>query len=107
MLVGVRIDNPVDAGSLSADFFILAPDSKGAAQTRPVKGVDLWGVAVSGGSGDSIDTAIKAGADFIVIEDESAPGSALLMKILEGDSWSVVKSRTIAQGPSIQARSTF
>ena len=78
MLVGVRIDNPVDAGSLSADFFILAPGSKGAAQTRPVKGVDLWGVAVSGGSGDSIDTAIKAGADFIVIEDESTPGSALL-----------------------------
>ena len=78
MLVGVRIDNPVDAGSLSADFFILAPGSKGAAQTRPVKGVDLWGVAVSGGSGDSIDTATKAGADFIVIEDESAPGSALL-----------------------------
>ncbi len=78
MLVGVRIDNPVDAGSLSADFFILAPGSKGAAQTRPVKGVDLWGVAVSGGSGDSIDTATKAGADFIVIEGESVPGSALL-----------------------------
>ena len=78
MLVGVRIDNPADAGSLNADFFILAPGSKGAAQTRPVKGVDLWGVAVSGGSGSSVGAATKAGADFIVIEDESAPGSALL-----------------------------
>ena len=78
MLVGVRIDNPVDAGSLSADFFILAPGSKGAAQTRTVKGVDLRGVAVAGGTGDSIDTATTDGADFIVIEDESAPGSALL-----------------------------
>ncbi|MCZ6539145.1 MAG: hypothetical protein O6922_04895 [Chloroflexi bacterium] len=77
ILVGVRIDRPGDAGGLSADLFILAPDSTGAAQTNPVKGVDLWGVAISGGSGDEIDLAIKAGADFVVVEDESAPGAAL------------------------------
>jgi len=78
ILVGVRIEKPADAGSLNADFFILAPGSKGAAQTHPVKGVDLWGVAVSGGTGDAIGSATKAGADFVVIEDESAPGAALL-----------------------------
>ena len=77
ILVGARIDKPGDAASLSADIFILAPDSAGAAQTGPVKDVDLWGVAVSGGTGDEIESAIKAGADFIVVEDESAPGAAL------------------------------
>ena len=77
ILVGARIDKPGDAGSLSADLFILAPNSAGAAQTSPVKGVDLWGVAVSGGSGDEINSAIKAGADFVVVEDESAPGAVL------------------------------
>ncbi len=77
ILVGVRIEKPGDAGSLSADLFILAPNSAGSANAGPIEGVDLWGVAVSGGSGDEIDSAIKAGADFVVVEDESAPGSAL------------------------------
>ena len=77
ILVGVRIDKPGDAGSLSADLFILAPNSAGAAQTSPIKDVDLWGVSVSGGSGDEIEQAVKAGADFVVIDGESAPGAAL------------------------------
>lgn len=77
ILVGVRIDTPADAGDLSADLFILAPGPAGAAQTSPIKDVDLWGVAVSGGSGDEIESAIKAGADFVIVEGESAPGAAL------------------------------
>lgn len=77
ILVGVRIEQPADADSLSADLFILAPGSAGAAQTSPVMDVALWGVAVSGGSGDEIESAIKAGADFVVVENESAPGTAL------------------------------
>ncbi len=77
MLVGVRIDDSDDADGLNADLFILAPDSTGAAQTSGVKNAELWGVAVSGGPGEKIDSAIKAGADFIVVEDESAPGTAL------------------------------
>ena len=77
ILVGVRINRPDDAAGLSADFFILAPGSTGSAQNGPVKGADLWGVGVSGGSRDEVDSAVKAGADFIVVEDESAPGAAL------------------------------
>ena len=78
ILVGVRIDKPDDADSLSADLFILAPGSTGSAQTSPVKDVALWGVAVAGGTGDEVEKAVKAGADFVVVEDESAPGAALL-----------------------------
>lgn len=77
ILVGARIDKPEDAKGLETDLFILAAGSNGAAQTQPVESTDLWGVAVSGGSSENIETATKAGADFVVIESEAAPGSAL------------------------------
>jgi hypothetical protein len=77
ILVCARIDKPGDAQGLDADIFVLMPGANGAAQTTSPGDVDLWGVAVSGGSGEEIDSAVEVGADFIIVEDESAPGSAL------------------------------
>ena len=78
ILVGVRVEKAGEASGLNADLFVLAPGPNGAAQTGPVKDVDIWGVAVTGGTGDEIASATKAGADFVVIEGESAPGAALI-----------------------------
>jgi hypothetical protein len=77
ILVGVNIDKAGDASGIEADMFILAAGSNGAAQATPVKDSEIWGVSVSGGSNKEIDAAIEAGADFLVVDGESAPGSAL------------------------------
>jgi len=77
ILVGANVDSPADAKGVDADLFILAPNAKGAAQKSTVADADIWGVSVAGGSNKEIDAAVKAGADFIVVEGESAPGAAL------------------------------
>jgi hypothetical protein len=59
-------------------LFILASSSSGAAQKTAVEGSEIWGVSVSGGTNDDISSAVEAGADFLLIEGESAPGAALL-----------------------------
>lgn len=104
ILVGIRIDKPGDASSLSADLFILAPRSDGSAQTTPIKDIDLWGVAVSGGAGDEINSVMKAGADFVVVENESAPGAALKddemgKGFVVGDGVTDDRARAIDLGP--------
>ena len=77
ILVVVTIDKPTDIEGLAADVFILSAGPKGAPQTKTLKNVDLWGVAVAGGTDSNITTAVGSGADFLVIEAESTPGSAL------------------------------
>ena len=104
ILIAANIDKPDDADGVDADLFILAPDSKGAAQSGSVKNADLWGVAVSAGSGDDIDAAIKAGADFVVVNGESAPGAALRddeagKGFVIGDAVSENRSKAIESGP--------
>lgn len=73
----VTIDTPKDTEGLAADVFILSAGPKGAPQTKTLKNADLWGVAVAGGTDSNITTAVGSGADFLVIEAESTPGSAL------------------------------
>jgi hypothetical protein len=77
ILIGVSIKKVSDAADVDADLFILAADSKGAAQATAVKDAEIWGVSISGGSSKEIDAAVEAGADFVVVENESAPGAAL------------------------------
>jgi len=77
ILIGISIKKASDAANVDADLFILGADSKGAAQATAVNDAEIWGVSVSGGSATDIDTAVEAGADFIVVESESAPGAAL------------------------------
>jgi len=78
ILVGANVDSPEQAKDLDADLIILAADSSGAAQTTAIDDVEIWGVSVSGGSSKQLEAAVEAGADFIVIEGDSAPGSALI-----------------------------
>ena len=77
ILIGMSIKKAGDAKDVDADLFILSAGSKGAAQSTAVKDADIWGVSVSGGSAKEIDAAVDAGADFVVVEGESAPGAAL------------------------------
>ncbi|MDA1280653.1 MAG: hypothetical protein O3B95_11570, partial [Chloroflexi bacterium] len=77
ILVGARINKPSEAKNTAADVYILAPGANGEAQSGPPAAGELWGVAVTGGTGDEIASAIKAGADFVVVEGDSAPGAAL------------------------------
>lgn len=77
ILIGMSIKKPNDAKDVQADFFILAAGPNGAAQTTPVKDAEVWGVSISGGSVNEIDAAVDAGADFVVVDGESAPGAAL------------------------------
>jgi hypothetical protein len=78
ILVGANVDSPEQAKDIDADLIILAADSSGAAQTKTIDDVEIWGVSVSGGSNKQLEAAVEAGADFIVIEGESAPGSVLI-----------------------------
>ena len=77
ILIVVTINKPTDIEGLVADVFILSAGPKGAPQTKTLKNTDLWGVAVAGGTDSNIASAVGSGADFLVIEAESAPGSAL------------------------------
>ena len=43
ILVGANIGKPADAKGVDADLYILAADSKGAAQKSAVAGADIWG----------------------------------------------------------------
>ena len=104
ILVGVTVDSPAQAKDLDADLIILAADSNGAAQATSVDGAEIWGVSVSGGTGKKLDAALKAGADFIVIEGESAPGSALIdddsgKGFVIGDAVSDERAKAIDAGP--------
>ena len=78
ILIGANVDSPAQAKDLDADLVILSADSSGAAQTKAVEGTEIWGVSVSGGTSKELESAVEAGADFIIIEGESAPGSALI-----------------------------
>ena len=77
ILIVITIDKPTDIEGLAADVFILSPGPKGAPRTKTLKDADLWGVALAGGTDSNITTAVGMGADFLVIEAESTPGSAL------------------------------
>ena len=77
ILVVVTINKPTDIEVLVADVFILSAGPKGAPKTKTLKDADLWGVALAGGTDSNITTAVGMGADFLVIEAESTPGSAL------------------------------
>lgn len=77
ILIGMTIKNANDAKDVKADLFILGTGSNGATQSTTVKNAEMWGVSVSGGSVNAIEAAVDAGADFVVIDGESAPGAAL------------------------------
>jgi len=77
ILIGVTVTNAAEAKGIDADLFVLSADSKGAAQATPIDGAEIWGASVSGGTSKDIETAVEAGADFILVEGESTPGSAL------------------------------
>lgn len=104
ILVGVLIDRSADAKGLGTDLFILTSGSGGAAQKTPVNGSDLWGVSISGGSAKDIDAAVEAGADFIVVDGESAPGAALRddetgKGFVVGENVSEHRAKAIDAGP--------
>jgi hypothetical protein len=104
ILVGANINKADEAKRIEADLFILSPDSNGAAQATPIEDSDIWGVSVSGGSGEDIEKAVEAGADFIVVQGESAPGSALLdgetgKGFVIGSNVSEERSKAIEAGP--------
>jgi hypothetical protein len=104
ILVGTNVDSPDQAKDLDADLIILAADSSGAAQTKAVDGVEIWGVSVSGGSSKDLEAAVEAGADFIIVEGESAPGSALIdddsgKGFVIGDAVSDERAKAIDAGP--------
>lgn len=77
ILIGVSVANAADAKGFDADLYVLASNSKGAAQSTAIDGADIWGVSVSGGTSKEIDAAIESGADFVLVEGEATPGSAL------------------------------
>jgi hypothetical protein len=104
ILIAANIAKAADSNGIDADLFILAPGSNGAAQASPVKDAEIWGVSVAGGSGKEIDAAIEAGADFVVVEGESAPGAALrdddtAKGYLVGNDVSEDRSKAIDAGP--------
>lgn len=104
ILVGALIDRPADAKGLGTDLFILTSGSGGAAQKTPVGGSDLWGVSISGGSTKDIDAAVEAGADFIVVDGESAPGAAFRddetgKGFVVGENVSEDRAKAIDAGP--------
>ena len=104
ILIGVSIDKASDAKGLEADLYVLAANSKGAAQATPVKGAEIWGVTVSGGSSKDIDAAVEAGSDFVIVDGESAPGAALRddesgKGFIVGADVSEDRSKAIDSGP--------
>lgn len=104
ILIGANVDSPAQAKDLDADLIILTADSSGAAQAIPVEGADIWGVSVSGGSSNQLEAAVEAGADFIVVDGESAPGSALIdddsgKGFVIGDDVSDERAKAIDAGP--------
>jgi len=104
ILVGALIDRPVDAKGLDVDLFILTSGSGGTAQKTPVNGSDLWGVSISGGSTKDIDDAVESGADFIVVDGESAPGAAFRddetgKGFIVGENVSEHRAKAIDSGP--------
>jgi hypothetical protein len=104
ILVGANIASAADSDGVDADLFILAANSNGTAQDSPVKDSELWGVSVAGGSGKDIDAAVEAGADFVVVEGESAPGAVLRdddtgKGFIVGNAVSEDRSKAIDAGP--------
>lgn len=77
ILVGITAKTAAAAKGLDADIYLVGSNSKGEAQSTAVADAEIWGVSVSSGSSKAIDAAVEAGADFVVAEGESAPGSAL------------------------------
>ncbi len=77
ILVGVTAKTAAAAKGIDADIYLVDSNSKGEAQSTAVADAEIWGVSVSGGTSKAIDAAIEAGADFVVAEGESAPGSTL------------------------------
>ena len=77
ILLVAKIEKPEDSVGIPADVFILSAKVGGTAQSGPVDDAELWGVAVSSGSEKDVATAVDTGADFVLIEDESAPGVTL------------------------------
>ncbi len=104
ILVGASVGNAGDAEGLDADLFIVSPGSNGAAQKASIKGSELWGVSISGGSAEDIDAAVEAGADFLVVDGESAPGAALRdddtgKGFVVGENVAEDRSKAIDAGP--------
>ncbi len=78
ILLVAKIEKPEDSVGVPADVFILSAKIGGTAQSGPVNDAELWGVAVSSGPDKDIAIAIDSGADFVLVEDESAPGVTLI-----------------------------
>ena len=77
LLTVVTVHKPKDIKDVCADVFIMADGSKGVPQPQTLRDDDIWGVSVSDGIDCDIDALGVTGADFLVIETESTPGSAL------------------------------
>ena len=71
ILTAVTIHKPTDIKDLDADLFII---SNGLQQPKKLIGPDIWGVSVSDRSESDIDALVSSGADFLLIEKDSAPG---------------------------------
>jgi len=71
ILTAVTIHKPTDIKDLDADLFII---SDGLQQPKKLIGPDIWGVSVSDRSESDIDALVSSGADFLLIEKDSAPG---------------------------------
>lgn len=77
ILTVLTIHKQKDIKDVPADALIMADGSKDALQPKTLRDTDIWGVSVSDGIDSDIDALVESGADFLVIETESTPGSAL------------------------------
>ena len=77
ILVGVEADDAKSAEGIDADFYVVNPGKNGAAQSEAIENAEMWGAAVSGGTGKEIVAAVDSGADFVVAVGEGAPGAVL------------------------------
>ena len=77
ILIAVTIHKSKDIKNVPADVFIMLDGAKDSPQKKTLKDADIWGVVVSDRHDYDIDSFVGRGADFLVIETDSTPGSVL------------------------------
>ena len=77
ILTAVTVHKPKDIKGVGADIFIMPEGSTLMPKIKALREAAIWGVAVSDRYESDIDALVDSGADFLVIEAESTPGSVL------------------------------
>ena len=77
ILTAVTVHKPKDIKGVDADIFIMPEGTTLMPKIKALREAAIWGVSVSDRYDSDINALVDSGADFLVIEAESTPGSVL------------------------------